>query len=438
MAVSCRPFPHHPSPHRSTIHSQGSGSAGAATLCAAMRNGQTRAPHADRGSFARPGCRNQGIRTMTEVSPVVSTGRGRPEPRPWVPGVQPYLPGDAVIPGVAEVVKLSSNESLLGASPAALEAARSITDLANYPDPDCLALRAAIADCYGVRADRIVCEAGSEQLINLLARAYAGPGDEILYPAYSFVAYRIAAQSCGATPVAAPARDFACDVDALLAAVTARTRVLFLANPNNPTGTMVPIAEVERLRADLPPDVLLVLDAAYGEYVEDPAYGTGAHLVRDDRPDTVVTHTFSKLHGLAALRVGWALCPEPVWDVLERLRGVFVVSAPAQAAAIAALGDRAHQEAAIAHNTRGLRWLATELTALGIRVLPGHGNFLCLDFGDAERCAAADLALRRAGLIPRTLREYGMPGLLRVTIGLEAHNRRVIETLAAFIEGASP
>ena len=354
-----------------------------------------------------------------------------PSTLPWVGTVQPYLPGEAAVPGVTNVVKLSSNESPLGASPAAVEAARSVTDFARYPDPDCVALRAAIAERYGVRADRIVCEAGSEQLINLLARAYAGPGDEILYPDYSFIAYRIAAQSCGATPVAAPTADFAADVDALLAAVTPRTRVLFIANPNNPTGTMLPLDEVRRLRSALPSRVLLVLDAAYGEYVTDEVYGSGTELVNDAAPNVVVLHTFSKLHGLAALRIGWGLCPEPVRDALERLRGVFVVSAPAQAAAIAALGDTAHQRRAVEHNRRWLDWLTDQLGQLGIRVLPAHGNFVCLDFGDEAASDAADLALRRAGLVPRTLKEYGMPGQLRITIGLEDHNRRVAETLAA-------
>ncbi|MEE4298192.1 MAG: histidinol-phosphate transaminase [Pseudomonadales bacterium] len=355
-----------------------------------------------------------------------------PRPLPWVLEVEPYLPGEAAVPGVTEVVKLSSNESPLGASPAAGKAARAVVDLARYPDPDCVALKAAIAERYGVRANRIVCEAGSEQLINLLTRAYAGPGDEVLFPAYSFIAYRIAAQSCGATPVAAPTTaDFACDVDALLAAVTPRTRIVFLANPNNPTGTMIPRSELARLRTALRSDVLLVLDAAYGEYVEDPAYSTGAELVDDDRANTVVTHTFSKLHGLAALRIGWAFCPAAVHDVLERLRGVFVVGGPAQAAAIAALGDDAHQRRCVEHNTRWLAYLREEIGRLGIRVLPAHGNFVCLDFGSAEACAAADLALRRQGLIPRTLAEYGMPAQLRITVGLEAHNRRVVEILAA-------
>ncbi|MEE4360621.1 MAG: histidinol-phosphate transaminase [Pseudomonadales bacterium] len=354
-----------------------------------------------------------------------------PRPQPWVDGVQVYLPGESAVPGVAEVVKLSSNESALGASPAALAAARALSDYGRYPDPDCLALKDAIATRYGVRADRIVCEAGSEQLINLLARAYAGPGDEILFPDYAFIAYRIAAQSCGATPVAAPARDFAADVDALLACVTPRTRVLFLANPNNPTGTMLHRAEILRLRAGLPDAVLLVLDGAYSEYVADPAYSAGEDLVTDARPNVVVTHTFSKMYGLAALRIGWALCPAPVHDALERLRGVFVVGATAQAAAVAALADIEHQQTCLAHNGRWLAWLTAELQALGIRVLPASGNFLCLDFADPEACAAADLALRRGGLIPRTLREYGMPGQLRITVGLEAHNRRVVEILAA-------
>lgn len=354
-----------------------------------------------------------------------------PRPLHWVNDVQPYLPGEATVPGVTEVVKLSSNESLLGPSPAAVDAAQGVSDLARYPDPDCVDLKAAIAARYGVRADRIVCEAGSEQLINLLARAYAGPGDEVLYPEYSFIAYRIAAQSCGATPVAAPARDFACDVDALLAAVTPRTRIVFLANPNNPTGTLVSGAEIRRLRERLPAQVLLVLDAAYGEYVDDPDYETGSALVNDERPNTVVTHTFSKLYALAALRIGWALCPAPVLDALERLRGVFVVGASAQSAAIAALEDRAHQEESARFTRMALAEMREALAGNEFRMLPAAGNFFCLDFGDPARAAAADLALRSAGLIPRTLVEYGMAGQLRVTVGLPEHNARVVEILRA-------
>jgi histidinol-phosphate aminotransferase len=365
---------------------------------------------------------------MSEQAPA-DPARRWPRTLPHVEAVQPYLPGESAVPGVTEIVKLSSNESLLGASPAALEAARGVSDYARYPDADCTALREALGAAYGVRADRIVCEAGSEQLINLLARAYAGPGDEVLYPEFSFIAYRIAAQSCGATPVEAPASDFAADVDALLAAVTERTRVVFLANPNNPTGTMIPGSEVRRLRDGLPSDVLLVLDGAYAEYVTDPAYDAGHDLVTDETPNVVVTHTFSKLFGLAALRIGWALCPEPVWDALERLRGVFVVGATAQAAAIAALADTDHQRASVDHNTRWRDWLTAELTRAGHRVIPAHGNFVCLDFPDAATCDAADLALRKTGLIPRTLREYGMPAQLRITIGLEEHNRRVAEIL---------
>lgn len=353
-----------------------------------------------------------------------------PQTLPHIAHVQVYLPGESAVPGVAEVVKLSSNESPLGASENALAAARAVTNYGRYPDPDCMALKDAISARYGVRADRLVCEAGSEQLINMICRAYAGPGDEVLFPEYSFIAYRIAAQGSAATPVAAPAREFACDVDALLAAVTARTRVVFLANPNNPTGTMLRRDEILRLRAGLPSRVLLVLDAAYGEYVEDSGYSAGHELVSDAAPNTVVTHTFSKLHGLAALRIGWAHCPAPVLDALERLRGVFVVGATAQAAAIAALEDHDHQQRSVDHNREWLRWLHDALTALGIRVLPAHGNFVCLDFPDAQACAAADLALRRAGIITRTLKEYGMPAQLRITVGLEAHNRRVVDALA--------
>lgn len=356
--------------------------------------------------------------------------RRDPEPLPFVHRVEPYLPGDFAAEGVEHPVKLSSNESLLGPSPRAVEAYRSCASrLERYPDSQCTALRGALAETHGVDPTRIVCEAGSEQLINLIARVYARRGDDIVHTRFGFIAFRIAAQSCGARAVAAEERDLGTDVDAILSCVGRRTRVVFLANPNNPTGSWISAAEIKRLRVSLPARVLLVLDAAYAEYMDDPEYDDGMDLVRDDAPNTVVLGTFSKIHALAALRVGWAYCPTPVADALNRMRGVFTVSTPAQAAAVASLGDAQHLACVRGHNREWRRWLAGELEQLGCAPLPSGGNFLCVRFRHRAEAQRADHALRRAGLIPRRLDEYGLEQCLRITVGLESHCRHVVEVL---------
>ena len=288
-------------------------------------------------------------------------------PFPFVTEVEPYLPGDFAADGVKHPVKLSSNESLLGPSRKAVEAYENCADeLARYPDSQCTALRQTLAAVHGIDAARIVCEAGSEQLINLIARIYAGSGDEIVYSRHGFIAFRIAAQSCGARAVAAKERDYVANVEGILECVTRRTRVVFLANPNNPTGSWISASEIARLRHTLPPQVLLVLDGAYADYMDDGDYSDGMKLVDDAVPNTVVLRTFSKIHALAALRVGWAYCPTPVADALNRMRGVFTVSTPAQAAAVASLDDPAHLALARAHNDEWRAWLARELVGLGL------------------------------------------------------------------------
>jgi len=353
-------------------------------------------------------------------------------PRPGILEIEPYVGGKAELEGRARVVKLSANESPLGPSPRAVAAVQeAAAGLHRYPDGEARGLRRAIGERFGLDPGRLVCGAGSDELIQLLMRAYAGPGDEVLYSAHGFLMYKLSALGVGAVPVAAPERDLVADVDTLLARVTSRTRMVFLANPNNPTGSYLPAEQLLRLHAGLPDDVLLVIDAAYAEYVRRNDYTSGVELV-DRAGNVVMTRTFSKLFGLAALRLGWAYGPAPVIDVLNRLRGPFNVSAPAQLAGVAALADLEHQEQARAHNDRWLPWLAERLGAEGLTVRPSVGNFLLIELDDAADAAALSAHLERAGVIARPMAAYGLPHCIRLSVGLEQENRLVVETCGGF------
>ena len=357
----------------------------------------------------------------------------RPNPNPGIMDIAPYVPGGSGANG-AKFFKLSSNESPLGASPRAIAAYRAEADaLELYPDGAATALREAIAGRYGLKAEHIVCGAGSDELLQLLAHAYLGPGDEAIYSQYGFLVYPIAIRANGATAVVAPERDETADVDAMLARVSARTKLVFLANPNNPTGTYLPFSEVRRLHAGLPRHVLLVLDAAYAEYVRRNDYEAGIELVSSFE-NVVMTRTFSKIYGLASLRLGWVYCPAHVADALNRVRGPFNVSGPAIAAGVAAIGDHDFVEKAIVHNDLWLPWLTRELTALGLKVTPSIGNFLLLHFPEAPRrsAAVADAFLLSRGLVLRRMEAYGMPGALRLTVGTEEANRAVAVALKEF------
>lgn len=361
--------------------------------------------------------------------------RNAPVPRPGVMQIQAYVPGKSSAAGVARIIKLSSNETPLGPSPQAIAAFKSAADgLEAYPDGGASVLREAIAERYGLDPARIVCGAGSDELLSLLTHAYIGPGDEGLYSEFGFLMYRIAILAAGGTPVVAPEKDRVADVDALLARVTDRTKIVYLANPNNPTGTYLPHDEVKRLAAGLPPHVLLVLDAAYAEYVKRNDYSSGLELVSTSN-NVVMTRTFSKIHGLAALRIGWLYAPAAVADAVNRIRGPFNLNAPAILAGAAAIGDVGHMEAAIAHNETWLPWLTKELTALGLKITPSVGNFVLIDFPkDAGKTAAdADAFLSSRGLILRAVGAYGLPFSLRMTIGSQEANRAVVEALRAFM-----
>lgn len=355
-------------------------------------------------------------------------------PRPGIMSIAPYVGGESNLPGQNRIIKLASNESPLGPSPRAVEAYKALAgELHRYPDGGAVKLRDAIARHHALDASRIVCGAGSDELIGLLVRAYAGPGDEVLYSRHGFLMYPIATQSVGATPVTAPERDLTADVDALLARVTPHTRILFLANPNNPTGSYLPSVEVKRLRDRLSPEVLLVLDAAYAEYVSRPDYDAGAGLV-EAHGNVVMTRTFSKIYGLAALRMGWAYCPPAVADVLNRVRGPFNVGTAAQAAAVAALEDRAHTEKARAHNDLWLPWFSKQVEALGLIPHPSLGNFVLVQFPEATGGAEKALAfLNGRGVIPRRMAGYGLPDCLRFTIGTAEEMEATVAALHEFI-----
>ena len=358
--------------------------------------------------------------------------------RPGILDIAAYVPGDHSLPGEGPVHRMASNEGALGASPHSLEAYRAAVELHRYPDGTAKALRSALGKLYGIEPERIVCGAGSDELLQLIVRAYAGPGDEVLYSQHGFLVYPIAAKSAGATPVTAPETDLRTDVDALLKAVTPKTRICFVANPNNPTGSYISGAELKRLRAGLPKDVLLVVDAAYAEYVDAPDYENGLEMVRN-ADNVVMTRTFSKIHGLAALRLGWAYCPPAVADVLNRIRGPFNVPAPAQAAGVAALSDQAHVAKAKAHNDRWLPWFAQRMRAIGLHPYPSVGNFVLVKFPrDPKLSAEAALKfLNSRRILPRSVAAYGLPDCLRVTIAEEDAVKACADALEAFVKGAA-
>ncbi len=357
-----------------------------------------------------------------------------PQPRPGILDIQPYVGGKAKAEGANRAIRLASNENPLGASTEAIAAYQAAADsLHRYPDGGALALRKAIGEAEGLDPDRLVCGAGSDELLQLLVRGYAGPGDEVLYSQHGFLIYPLATMAAGAKPVTAPETDLRADVDALLAGVSERTRIVFLANPNNPTGSYLDRSSVTRLRTDLPDDVLLVLDAAYAEYVEDEDYEAGTALVAEGE-NTIMVRTFSKIHGLAALRLGWGYGPTKVIDVLNRIRGPFNVTAAAQTAGIAAIGDRAHVARSVAHNTKQLAAFREAILALGLEAPPSVGNFQLVRFPDPAKTAkAAETWLAGEGILTRGMASYGLADCLRITIGLEEDMAAVMQGLSDFL-----
>jgi len=358
-----------------------------------------------------------------------------PKPQPGIVEIAAYVAGTSTTENGCPVIKLSSNEGAFGASPAASAAYTEMSQqLHRYPDGDCWELRRAIAETHGLDANRIVCGAGSDEIISMLCSAYAGLGDEVLYSEHGFLMYPISARAAGATPVAAPETDLTSDINALLAALTERTRIVFLANPNNPTGTFLSGDDLARLHAGLPGDVLLVIDAAYAEYVSAEGYSDGLGLV-EQYDNVVMTRTFSKIHGLGGIRLGWGYCPTIVTNILNRVRGPFNVSAAAQASGIAAIRDRDFTCKVREHNDRWLVWTRDQLRGVGLSVPDGVGNFLLACFPqDGENSAAeADAFLKRDRIIVRRMDGYGLPHCLRITIGLEDEMRAVVNSLSRFL-----
>ncbi len=358
-----------------------------------------------------------------------------PAPRPGILDIAPYVPGDAHADGAGRLIRLASNENPLGPSPHVVAAIRAVApDQHRYPDGGSVALAQALGALHGLDPARIVCGAGSDELLGLIALAYAGPGDQVLHTVHGFLVYPIAARVAGATPMAAPERALTADVDALLARVTERTRIVFLANPNNPTGTWLPADELERLRAGLPDRVLLVIDAAYAEYVTEAGYEPGIRLV--DRHDSVVmTRTFSKIYGLAGLRLGWAYGPPAVIDALHRVRGPFNVGAVTQAAGLAAIADQDHVARARAVNTAERARLTERLGALGLTVHPSVANFVLVSFGDAAAADAVRTGLKARGILVRQMGGYGLPDCLRITTSTTDETTAVIDAITDLRQG---
>ncbi len=362
----------------------------------------------------------------------------RPVPNAGILDIAPYTPGKTPVPEPGrKVFKLSANETPFGPSPKAMAAYQeAAAHLEDYPEGTSRVLREAIGRAFGLDPNRIICGAGSDEILNLLANAYLSQGDEAISTTHGFLVYPIATKANGAVSVVAPETNFTADVDAILKLVSPRTKLVWLANPNNPTGTYLPFDEVRRLRAGLPEHVLLVLDAAYSDYVSRNDYELGIELVATTE-NTVMTHTFSKIHGLAALRVGWMFGPAHIVDAVNRIRGPFNVSTPAMLAAVAAIEDTAHVRMSKEHTEKWRTWLTEEVTKLGLKVTPSVANFVLIHFpADKGKTAVdADAFLTKRGLVLRALGNYGLPHALRMTIGTEEANRLVAEGLRDFVAG---
>lgn len=357
------------------------------------------------------------------------------EPRAGILDIRPYKPGAAEAPGIENPIKLSSNENALGCSDKAADAFRSSASrLHLYPDGGATALREAIAQEEGLEAENIVCGCGSDELLQLLGKAYLNPGDKVVQSQYGFLVYRLVAMQCGAQIVSAPEKDYTTDVDALIEAAGDDAKIVFLANPNNPTGTVIPNSEIRRLREALPASTLLVMDAAYAEFVRDPNYEAGIELARE-YDNVVMTRTFSKIHGLAGVRLGWAYGHKSIIDVLHRVRGPFNVNLPAIEAGIAAIKDREFVKASVDHNEEWVAWLRQQIGGLGLEVTPSVCNFVLVHFPETpgKTAAEADAYLTSKGLIVRGVAPYGLPNALRVTVGKADENRAFLDALSNFM-----
>jgi len=358
-----------------------------------------------------------------------------PEPRPGIMQITPYKQGGWKAGKKQKIIKLSSNETPLGPSPKAVAAYIKATKILNlYNDGSSADLRAVIAKVHGLDAEKIVCGAGSDELIALIIQAYAGVGDEILYSEHGFLMYPISALKVGAVPVKAKEKNLRTDPEAILESITAKTKIIFIANPNNPTGSYLTASEMLDLRKKIPPHILLVIDSAYAEYVTEKDYSDGSELAKKTK-NTIMLHTFSKIYGLAGLRLGWSYSALKIADVLNRVRGPFNVSAPAQLVGIAAISDKKFTAKAVAHNKKWLTWLKGKLESLGLKVYPSAANFILVEFPIGKKsAAAADEILKQNGIIVRRMEAYSLPKCLRITIGRPEENQLVFAILAKFMQ----
>lgn len=365
-----------------------------------------------------------------------SARRIKPEPTTGVASLAPYQQGKLAIAGVANPLKLSSNESMAGPSPKALAAYRAMADqLALYPDGSQRALREALAQVHSLDADHIVCGNGSEELIQLVIRAFVEAGDEVVLSQYSFAMAFIHATAQGARLVVADEPDLRPDVDKMLAAVTPRTKMVIVASPNNPVGQYLPAAELARLVDGLPPHIILLLDGAYADYVDAPDFDAGERYV-EARDNVVMTRTFSKLYGLAGLRIGWMYAPPGIIDAVQRIRTPFNANAAALAAAEAAARDTDYADAIRRENNIELARIAAAFAGSGIEFVPSAANFYLLRFMAAGRDPAGAAAhLEADGIIPRPVNAGGPAGCLRITVGRPHQNDRVIASLLAYMQG---
>ena len=359
-----------------------------------------------------------------------------PQPKAWLERVPVYTPGRSDVDGGAAIAKLSSNENPLGPGPLAKAAyQQAISELHRYPDGSAMALRTKLAALHGISADNIVCGNGSEELVGLTIQAFAGPGDEVVYCAKGFIGYPIGALRNGAKPVAAPPNGDATDVDAILAAVTPQTRVVCIANPNNPTGSWISGDEIDRLHAGLPQNVVLMLDEAYAEYAPADSYRTALPLAAAAE-NVIVTRTFSKAYALASLRIGWATASPVILSAIRRLMPAFGVSHPAQVAACAALDDTDWLARGVAHNLVAKDALAERIAALGLHVAPSGANFLLVRFSSEEVARDVDGHLTAKNILVRALPIPGLRDSLRMTVGLDAENALLVAALQDIMQRA--
>ena len=361
----------------------------------------------------------------------------RPQIKAGILDIEPYKPGKAAAEGVANPVKLSANENILGCSDLARAAAVEAMSKVNlYPDGRGGGLRQALVDRYRVEPERVVLGCGTDENFQLINDVFLTPGDNIVQGEFGFGAYAIGARKNQADVRYAPEPNYRIDIDALLAATDERTKLIWIANPGNPSGTFITGAEIRRLQAEAPPHVMIVLDGAYAEFATDPAFEDGLDLARDSE-NLIVTKTFSKIHGLANLRVGWAYAPESVADAIDRVRLPFNTSLMGQVAAVASLGDEAFLTRSRDHVAYWRPWLTQQLGGLGLDPIPSQANFITVRFPQdgARGAAAAEAFLASRGLIVRGLGGYGLPDHLRITIGLEEHMRGVVDALTAFMGG---